>query len=178
MYMSSLIWNWISTRRLVWEARNGLFSQAYDPYENVAAFQQEVQVQSILVTVALGINVSICNHHRGCRDVSNCPQVAVGDAIVWWRACVIWRSKIIYCIGPIIITITLSLCFTQCLCSVADTLPHTPVLGTVGACTNPTEDVDDIMVMFNSRNPLVIAATVLSLTTNVSATFLIAYKAL
>ncbi|KAI1796622.1 hypothetical protein LXA43DRAFT_1089698 [Ganoderma leucocontextum] len=37
-----------------------------------------------MLTIALGINFII------------------GDAIVWWRACVIWRDTVVYCVGPLL----------------------------------------------------------------------------
>ncbi|TBU26760.1 hypothetical protein BD311DRAFT_779453 [Dichomitus squalens] len=36
-------------------------------------------------------------------------NVLIGDAIVWWRACVLWRSRLMYCLGPAILIIGLAL---------------------------------------------------------------------
>ena len=41
--MFSLIWNWPSTRRPVWEATNGLYSDTYNVYDSLAAFEKVVQ---------------------------------------------------------------------------------------------------------------------------------------
>ena len=30
-------------------------------------------------------------------------QFVIGDAIVWWRTCVIWQNKVVYCIGPLLV---------------------------------------------------------------------------
>ena len=34
-------------------------------------------------------------------------QWIIGDAIVWWRACVIWRNEVVYWVGPLLLTLTL-----------------------------------------------------------------------
>ena len=89
----------------------------------------------------------------------------------------IWRSKIVYCIGPIALTVTLSLCSTHSSFSESDVLGFPSVLGTIGTYTAPSVDTDYITLLAAGVHPLIVAATVLSFATNVVATSLIAYKA-
>ncbi|PIL33049.1 hypothetical protein GSI_04498 [Ganoderma sinense ZZ0214-1] len=46
-----------------------------------AAFEHRLHTQSSMMTLSLAGNLLI------------------GDAIVWWRACVIWQHKVVNCIG-------------------------------------------------------------------------------
>ncbi|TBU40858.1 hypothetical protein BD309DRAFT_869457, partial [Dichomitus squalens] len=140
MYMSSLIWNWMSIKNIVWEATTGLYSDTYDGRESHAAFKKAVYGQSVMVTVALGINICI------------------GDAIVWWRACVIWHNNVVTCIGGVGLAMTL-------------------ILGILGACTTSSIDPDRILFWAGGGNPSTKAAIILSLVMNSAATSLIAYKA-
>lgn len=34
-------------------------------------------------------------------------QVLIGDSIVWWRVCVVWKNRIVYCLGPLLIALTI-----------------------------------------------------------------------
>ena len=48
---------------------------------------------------------SVVQHYLPPPDVP--LQWIIGDAIVWWRACVIWRNKVVYCLGPVFVALTL-----------------------------------------------------------------------
>ncbi|PIL36321.1 hypothetical protein GSI_00009 [Ganoderma sinense ZZ0214-1] len=141
-YMAALIWNQSSSDRLVTRATNGLFSPSYDGRGDVAVFQDVVSRQSWMLTVVTIINFII------------------GDAIVWWRACVIWQHKAVYCIGPLLIIVTL-------------------VLAVVSVCVSSRGLAQEspVPVLLISGNTYASAALSLSLATNVLATSLIAYMA-
>ena len=108
MYMSALILNWSTTARLLSEANNGLFSDAYDGRESLAAFQNSLHMQSTIASFALGANV---NTFLGKMLPTSNPfhQFIIGDAIVWWRVCAIWRSKAVYFTAIFILTSTLGM---------------------------------------------------------------------
>ena len=65
-----------------------------------------------MLTVALGINVSLAPPTHAPLEHSYVVltrargQVLLGDAIVWWRACVVWRHKLVYCLGAVLLSIT------------------------------------------------------------------------
>ena len=54
---------------------------------------------------------SVVQHYLPPPDVP--LQWIIGDAIVWWRACVIWRNKVVYCLGPVFVALTLGV-FRYC----------------------------------------------------------------
>ncbi|PIL26072.1 hypothetical protein GSI_11826 [Ganoderma sinense ZZ0214-1] len=89
VYMAAFAWNRESAVRLVSEATDGLFSSTYDG-KGSATYSEAVLKQSWMATVALGANI------------------VLGDAIVWWRACLIWRHKAVYWTGPILVALTLA----------------------------------------------------------------------
>ncbi|KAM5542711.1 hypothetical protein V8D89_003672, partial [Ganoderma adspersum] len=76
-------------------AVDGLFSPSYDGRGVIAASERAIHKQSSMLTVALAVNI------------------VIGDAIVWWRACVIWQHKVVNCIGLLLVTITISVQRTQ-----------------------------------------------------------------
>ncbi|KAM5532362.1 hypothetical protein V8D89_013956 [Ganoderma adspersum] len=94
MYMAALVWNWWSAYRLTSRATDDLFSPSYDGRGELVALDQATCNQSWVATIALGINVL---------------QFIIGDAIVWWRACVIWRNRVVYCLGPLLVTVILGM---------------------------------------------------------------------
>ena len=57
--MAALIWSWSNANRLVSNANNGLFSPSYDGRDDVLAFERALHQQSWMMTVALGVNVSV-----------------------------------------------------------------------------------------------------------------------
>ena len=40
-------------------------------------------------------------------------QIILGDAVVWWRACVIWQNRAVYCTGPILLGLTLGTSYSM-----------------------------------------------------------------
>lgn len=105
----------------------------------MAAFEDAVRKQTSMAVIALSVNCII------------------GDAIVWWRVCVIWRNKAVYCIGLLLVILTL-------------------VLGSIGyheLRIVPTTGV----ALLATNNAFIKATTIVSLATNALATVLIAYKA-
>ncbi|PIL26785.1 hypothetical protein GSI_11121 [Ganoderma sinense ZZ0214-1] len=121
-------------------ATGGLFSETFNGIESLAALEATVLKQSWMATVALGINIIL------------------GDAIVWWRACVVWQHKAVYFTGAILLALTL-------------------VIGAIGTRKSYTNDLTDIYLMYSGSSVYANTAAALSLVTNVLATSLIAYKA-
>ncbi|KAM5536554.1 hypothetical protein V8D89_009831 [Ganoderma adspersum] len=91
VYMASLIWNWRSVARIIREADEALFSETYDGDASLLALEKVVLRQSWMATIALRINIII------------------GDAVVWWCVCVIWRHRAIYVAGPVLLLLTLGI---------------------------------------------------------------------
>ncbi|KAM5542767.1 hypothetical protein V8D89_003728 [Ganoderma adspersum] len=89
LYTASLASHIISINRLVTQAQSGLFSTAFTT-ANMDAFESDVLRQSWMMTIAVSVNVLI------------------GDSIVWWRVCVVWRNRIVYCLGPLLIVLTIA----------------------------------------------------------------------
>ncbi|KAM5536531.1 hypothetical protein V8D89_009808 [Ganoderma adspersum] len=136
-YVTALIWNRVQANQLVSRAMDGLFSPSYDGPHEMAVFEDAMRKQFSMAVLGLEINWII------------------GDAIVWWRACVIWRNKAVYWVGPVLVTCTLG-------------LPQSSLL----VCPLTTG-----LALLEVYNPYLDVFAILSLTTNVSATSLIAYKA-
>ncbi|KAM5543858.1 hypothetical protein V8D89_002475 [Ganoderma adspersum] len=89
-YMAVLVWSWSDRSRLISKAVDGLSAASYDGQYAIAAFEHALHTQSSLITLALGGNI------------------VIGDAIVWWRACVIWQHRLVNCIGLLLLTLTTS----------------------------------------------------------------------
>ncbi|KAM5540700.1 hypothetical protein V8D89_005731 [Ganoderma adspersum] len=138
LYMAAEIWHVSSIDAYVSGASRGLFSASYGP-DGYDAFERDVGKQSWMLTVALGINVLL------------------GDAIVWWRACVVWRHRLVYCLGGVLLSVTV-------------------VCGSLGVYFTP--HLSSMNALFRLQgNKLAAASAVLSFATNVLATSLIGYKA-
>ncbi|KAM5538841.1 hypothetical protein V8D89_007563 [Ganoderma adspersum] len=138
LYMAAFAWNRQSATRIVAEATDGLFSSTYDG-KGRAAYEEAVLKQSWMATVALGANI------------------VLGDAIVWWRACLIWRHKAVYWTGPILVVLTLG-------------------LAAIGSALNHPGTLMSVYFIFGA-DAFSTAGVALSLATNLAATALIAYKA-
>ncbi len=67
VYMAGLIWDWASVTRIVSEVNTGILLDGYDGRENLYAFERPVLKKSWMVTIALGINVSLSPHLRPTR---------------------------------------------------------------------------------------------------------------
>ena len=100
-----------SVSGLVAQAQAGLFSHAYTDAE-VEAFESGVLEQSWMMTVAFVTNV---DNNFSYREATAHPslthmratfQLAIGDSIVWWRVCALWRHRIVYRTGPLLIVLT------------------------------------------------------------------------
>ncbi|PIL28294.1 hypothetical protein GSI_09582 [Ganoderma sinense ZZ0214-1] len=137
IYVAALIWNRWEANHLVSGAMDGLFSPSYDGRREMAAFDGGMRKQFSMAVFGLEINWIL------------------GDAIVWWRACVIWRTKAVYCIGPVLVACTLGL--PQFFLSA--------LVSTTG------------LALLEVYNPFLEVFAIFSLATNVLATSLIAYKA-
>ncbi|KAM5539188.1 hypothetical protein V8D89_007061 [Ganoderma adspersum] len=140
LYMASLASHVASVDRLVAQAQVGLFSGAYTEAD-VAAFEADVLKQSWMMTIALGINLII------------------GDSIVWWRVCAVWRNRPMYCLGPLLIALIFGF--------------GVKALDGVHACVDPCRQPQ----MLLQDGFFVNACAVLSLALNILATGLIGYKA-
>ncbi|TBU34327.1 hypothetical protein BD311DRAFT_747542 [Dichomitus squalens] len=150
LYMSTTLWiatkGWYITSvgRAVSSARGGLYSDA-DIGGDVAVLSRKVSTQSLIMTMALGLNV------------------VLGDSIVWWRACAVWRNRLVYYGGALLIALTvgfgivaIALGDHECPCHECP-------------CLFPNYLFQD--GAFSK------VSAVLSLSTNIFATALIAYKA-
>ncbi|TBU43696.1 hypothetical protein BD309DRAFT_863762 [Dichomitus squalens] len=137
--MSAIIWSWTSVQRIIREANNGLYSDSYNGHDSLAALKAAAYRQSWMVTVPLGVNI------------------VIGDAIVWWRAAVIWQNRVVYWVGPILVTMTLA-------------------LGIIGSVTASPATPDQIFFWWGTDG-FTNAAVILSCVTNTTATILIACKA-
>ncbi|PIL30641.1 hypothetical protein GSI_07343 [Ganoderma sinense ZZ0214-1] len=137
-YMGALIWEGSSGSQLTSGATVGLFSPTYDGQE-MAAFIHSVHQQSWMMTITLAVNILI------------------GDAVVWWRACV--------CVRTIDLRARL----------IAPSDSPT-VCGVIGMYKSRNiESVQPVFLV--ATNAYAHASVGLSLGTNVLATSLIAYKA-
>ncbi len=96
-------WNW-----LISKAVDGLSSPSFDGHDEIAAFEHAIRKQSLMITVALGTNVSVAYNKRRTPHLNWLLQFVVGDAVVWWRACVIWQHKAVNHAGLLLLTFTTS----------------------------------------------------------------------
>ncbi|KAI1789897.1 hypothetical protein LXA43DRAFT_545702 [Ganoderma leucocontextum] len=140
LYMASLACHITSVNHLVSQAQAGLFSDAYTDAA-VEAFERDILKESWMMTFALGINL------------------LVGDSIVWWRACAVWRNRTVYCIGPLLIALIFAF--------------GVKALSSVHQCVSPCKQPQ----MLLADGFFVNACAVLSLALNMTATALIGYKA-
>ncbi|KAM5542766.1 hypothetical protein V8D89_003727 [Ganoderma adspersum] len=140
LYMAALASHVVSVDRLVAQARAGLLSETFTAAE-VKAFESDVLKQSWMMTIAFMINVLI------------------SDSIVWWRVCAVWRNRVVYCMGPLLIALTIAFA-GKALWGVDHCL---------GSCRQP-------QFLFTAGVFAGTSAT-LSLLVNLVATGLIAYKA-
>ncbi|PIL30689.1 hypothetical protein GSI_07393 [Ganoderma sinense ZZ0214-1] len=90
LYTAALGSHIISIGRLVAQAQSGLFSGDAFTNAEVGAFESDVLKQSWMMTIAVSVNVLI------------------GGSIVWWRVCVVWRNRMVYCLGPLLIMLTIA----------------------------------------------------------------------
>ncbi|KAM5539185.1 hypothetical protein V8D89_007058 [Ganoderma adspersum] len=140
LYMASLASHIASVDRVVTQAQAGLFSGAYTSVD-VDAFGADILRQSWMMTTALGINLII------------------GDSIVWWRVCAVWRNWVVYCVGPFLIILIFGF--------------GVKALSGVHECVDPCRQPQ----MLLQDGFFVNACAVLSLALNILATSLIGYKA-
>ena len=107
--MAVLVWSWSDRNRLISEAADSLSTASYDGRDAIAAFEHALHKQSSLITLALGGNVSGLHCTTRSSYLNQFPQIVIGDAIVWWRACVIWQQKLVNCVGLLLLTLTTSM---------------------------------------------------------------------
>ena len=102
----------------------------------------------------------------------------IGDAIVWWRACVIWQHKAVNWAGPLLVTLTTGVfCFNP-LCMFTSPSPDPlNVFGLVGLVQSRTTQSDTLFFNQLAGNPYSQASVISTVVTNALATSLIAYKA-
>nr|VWO97453.1 Cytochrome P450 monooxygenase AKT7 (EC (AK-toxin biosynthesis protein 7) [Ganoderma boninense] len=134
IFLLLLIWNWASVARIIREANEGIFAETYDGDASLLFLEDAVLKQSWMMTVGLAVNI------------------IVGDAIVWWRACIIWRHKAVYVAGPLLLLLTL------------------------GALQSYSGPMQTLYFMIGDGS-FADASAALSLATNIAATSLIATKA-
>ena len=61
--MCALFWYRLSVSNLVFKATTGITSLTYDASDDVAAFEHVVEIQSWMMTMTAGLNVSTCIHY-------------------------------------------------------------------------------------------------------------------
>ncbi|PIL36019.1 hypothetical protein GSI_01679 [Ganoderma sinense ZZ0214-1] len=94
LYTSTVLWivakGWYigSVGKLVSAAQSGMFSDAFTS-ANVDVLSSQVSKHSTIMTMTLGLNVIL------------------GDSIVWWRACAVWRSRFVCYLGVVLVSLTL-----------------------------------------------------------------------
>ncbi|PIL26784.1 hypothetical protein GSI_11120 [Ganoderma sinense ZZ0214-1] len=140
LYMASLASHVGSVNRLAAQAQAGLFSDAYTNAD-VDAFEADVLKQSWMMTIALGLNL------------------IVGDSIVWWRVCAVWKNRVVYTVGPLLIVLIFGF--------------GVKALSGVHACVDPCKQPQLLL----QDGFFVNACAALSLALNLLATALIGYKA-
>ncbi|KAM5539183.1 hypothetical protein V8D89_007056 [Ganoderma adspersum] len=140
LYMASLASHVASVNRLVAQAQSGLFSDTFTTAD-IASYEADVLKQSWMMTIALGINL------------------IVGDSIVWWRVCVVWKNRVVYCVGPVLIVLVLGF--------------GVKTMSGIHQCIDPCRQPQ----MLLQDGLFLHACAVLSLVVNILATALIGYKA-
>ena len=108
-YVAALIWCWSSANILNLEAVNGLSSPSYDGQKEIAAFESASHKQSWMITITLAVNVSVAVSYPKSTHLIGQLQLLTGDAIVWWRACVIWQRKVVKWVCPLLLASTMSM---------------------------------------------------------------------
>ena len=110
------------------------------------------------------------------------PQLIIGDSIVWWRVCAVWRNRPVYCLRPLLIVLIFGMsrvpiCSTEDISQYTDMSLHTRVRSEsadgVPECVDPCRQPQ----MLLQDGFFVNACAVLSLALNILATGLIGYKA-
>nr|VWP00945.1 FAD-dependent monooxygenase DEP2 (EC (Depudecin biosynthesis cluster protein 2) [Ganoderma boninense] len=150
LYASTTLWivakgSYIgSVGKLVSAAQNGMYSDAFTS-ANVDVLSSQVSMNSTIMTMTLGLNVIL------------------GDSIVWWRACAVWRSRFVCYLGVALVSLTLGFGIAAIVLGDHDCPCH------ACPCLFPN-------YLFRPGAIAEISA-VLSLGTNVLATVLIAVKA-
>ena len=104
-YCAGVLHMTVENYRVAEEAANMLFSaSSITPSDGglspltsawIATMSVTINVRSVLIPLEV-----TCSEH--CQ-----LQVLIGDAIVWWRACVLWRNRVISFIGPAVLAIGL-----------------------------------------------------------------------
>ncbi|TBU25785.1 hypothetical protein BD311DRAFT_763857 [Dichomitus squalens] len=139
VYMCTLVWSRLGVGHLISEVTNGVVSATYDPSHSIASLERNVKVQSWMMTATGGLNILI------------------GDGVVWWRACVVWRNRIVYIVGPLLLTLTL-------------------VIGVLEVHKSETGPSLHLQILIGVDG-FADAFVVLTMSVNILATSLIAYKA-
>lgn len=107
LYMASLAGHVSIIHRLVSQAHVGLFSDAYT-YTAVEAYERDVLKQSWMMTVALAINVCLFLHPSLLAGmIKTSTQYARYPAPDRRQHCAVWRARAVYCLGPLLIALTL-----------------------------------------------------------------------
>ena len=108
-YIGTFAWNRTLANRVVSGAMDSLFSPSYDGSGEMAAFEEAVRKQSWVAAIAFDaiVRATTLSENSVCPHLISQHQCISGDGIVWWRACIIWRNKVVYCIGLVLVTLTL-----------------------------------------------------------------------
>ncbi|KAI1795718.1 hypothetical protein LXA43DRAFT_1080150 [Ganoderma leucocontextum] len=119
------------------------------------------------------LGISATEHLQACASAAtltiNARQVALGDAIVCWRACVVWhKNRVVRAVCGLFLLATSSLAVVNATQSCRPSQPFVTADG--------PNSLNFPGTLFEGL-PLGIAACVLSLSTNLLATLLVAYKA-
>ena len=114
-------------------------------------------------------------YHSLCAYPTAPPQCIIGDAIVWWRVCVIWRNKVVYYIGPILVSLTVGKHQVLVLSYGRPSSDTRTVFGIIGY-REPKIAQSTRVTLLITNNAFVKAAAAVSFSTNALATALTAYK--
>ncbi|KAM5538522.1 hypothetical protein V8D89_007855 [Ganoderma adspersum] len=137
-YWASIIANAISAFHLLEDAAGGILDPSH--LSQVTRYHSLVMTQSIVATTSLAVNMIL------------------GDAIVWWRAYILWRTRSVLGLGCVLVGMALALGIAGAVCNTFIAEPH-PTLSLLYSDT------------------LGAAFAFMSLLTNILATALIAVKA-
>ena len=107
IYMASLANYLASVHRLV--SRSNLTMPSSFANDDIRTFKADILRQSWMMTISLAINVGyFSDFSKYFRPDLHNQQMGIGDIVVWWRACSVWRSRWVYALGAVFMALTLS----------------------------------------------------------------------
>ena len=107
IYMASLANYLTSVHRLV--SHSNITMPSSYANDDIRTFKADILRQSWMMTISLAINVRYFSDlSKYFRSDLHKQQMGIGDIVVWWRACSVWRSRWVYALGAVFMALTLS----------------------------------------------------------------------